>query len=225
MKWFPGDLRREPGYRTCSLSARGLWREMLDIMWHCPERGVLKAGEKVWGAKEIAMEVGAPFTEVEKDLAELYSAGIYSIREDGSIFNRRMCHEEKQRQQVRQRVQKYRDKHSSVTRNGSVTLEKSEVRSQKSEKAEAACTAETAATAFSEIGFDSPFGQRNFQSVWVANFKTKKPDQWLTPVMEATIQQCQERRIGVPPQFYDAKRDVEKQEKAQWDRKFHRTPL
>lgn len=74
-----------------------------------------------------------------------------------------------------------------------------------------ALTAKTAA-AFRCIGFEEPFGQPEFQAVWVKNHDREDP--WLTIKMEATIQECQRKKIGVPPQFYFAKHDVEKTENA-----------
>lgn len=80
-----------------------------------------------------------------------------------------------------------------------------------------------ATAAFSAIGFDAPFGQKKFQQVWEEEYE--KPADWLTMKMESTIQECQRRKIGIPPQFYAAKRDVEARENAEAERKFHRAPL
>jgi hypothetical protein len=88
-------------------------------------------------------------------------------------------------------------------------------------KAEGRTTAEpaeksegTAAAAFRDIGFEKPFGHKRFQQVFLELYPAKRPTEFLTAVMEATIQECQRRKIGVPPQFYDAKRDVEARENA-----------
>jgi uncharacterized protein YdaU (DUF1376 family) len=80
-----------------------------------------------------------------------------------------------------------------------------------------------AAASFSAIGFDQPFGDRRFQTVWIEEYE--KPAEWLTMKMESAIQRCQAGRIGVPPQFYDAKHRVEGEEAATFHRKHHRTPL
>jgi uncharacterized protein YdaU (DUF1376 family) len=79
------------------------------------------------------------------------------------------------------------------------------------------------ATAFHAIGFDEPFGHRSFQHNWVRNFKVaRESGEYLTSAMERTIQQCNSQNIGVPPQFFDAKRDIEKNEVAHFKEK-HRT--
>jgi len=71
---------------------------------------------------------------------------------------------------------------------------------------------ELAAAAFSAIGFSAPFGDRKFQKVFLRRYAARVPGEWLTEVMESTIQACQQEEIGIPPQFYEAKRDVEKRE-------------
>lgn len=68
------------------------------------------------------------------------------------------------------------------------------------------------AAAFRAIGFEVPFGSALFQGIWVNEFCKEAP--WLTMKMEATIQYCQRKHIGIPPQFYSAKHDVEKSEMA-----------
>jgi len=71
---------------------------------------------------------------------------------------------------------------------------------------------ETAAAAFSAIGFAAPFGDKKFQRVFLERYMAQLPGEWLTQVMESVIQKCQQANIGIPPQFYDAKRDVEQRE-------------
>jgi hypothetical protein len=71
------------------------------------------------------------------------------------------------------------------------------------------------ASAFPAIGFDKPFGHPKFKTVWLRKFKERKAGEWLTGLMEEVIQECQKKGIGVPPQFYDAKRDVDARETAE----------
>ena len=70
-----------------------------------------------------------------------------------------------------------------------------------------------AAAAFTDLGFDKPFGQSSFQAVWVTHYMAAvETGNWITQSMEDTIQECQKAGIGIPPQFYEAKHDVEKRE-------------
>ena len=80
------------------------------------------------------------------------------------------------------------------------------------------------APAFLAIGFEKPFGQPAFQEVWLRRFASRNGE-WLTAVMEATIQECNQRKIGVPPQFFDVKHDVEKLEAVEAENKFRTAPL
>jgi uncharacterized protein YdaU (DUF1376 family) len=82
-----------------------------------------------------------------------------------------------------------------------------------------------AAAAFREIGFDQPFGQSSFQTVWYSQYSTaKSAGEWLTSAMEKTIQECQRENIRIPPQFYDAKRSVEKFEQSEFERSHPKRP-
>jgi hypothetical protein len=82
---------------------------------------------------------------------------------------------------------------------------------------------ETAA-AFSSIGFDSPFGDLKFQEVFLRRFANRNGE-WLTQIMEATIQECYRKEIGIPPQFYQAKHEIEEREQAEFENKFRKAPL
>lgn len=81
------------------------------------------------------------------------------------------------------------------------------------------------AAAFDAIGFDKPFGHPKFKAIWLRKFKERKGEEWLTGTMEETIQECQKENIGIPPQFYAAKRDVDAKETAEFSHIHHRTPL
>jgi hypothetical protein len=85
---------------------------------------------------------------------------------------------------------------------------------------------EVVPAAFTAIGFDKSFGHKRFQEIWIRHFsKRTSHDEWLTPVMEATIQECQRKSIGVPPEFFKAKHEIENHENAAANQKYKRTPL
>jgi len=69
------------------------------------------------------------------------------------------------------------------------------------------------AAAFASIGFDQPFGHPKFQTIWLGNY-SQRGNRWLTQVMEATIQECQKSKVSIPPQFFEAKHEIERQENA-----------
>ena len=93
MKWFPGDWRRDAGVQSCSLAARGLWEEMLWIMYEAPERGYLVLRPGVSLEPDLARLVGSTPDEVDELKEQLELKGIYSRDERGIIFSRRMVHD------------------------------------------------------------------------------------------------------------------------------------
>jgi hypothetical protein len=94
---------------------------------------------------------------------------------------------------------------------------------EKRTKEERAEEERISAAAYLAIGFEKPFGQPKFQNIWIRKFKER--GEWLTATMEETIQECQQKNIGIPPQFYDSKRDVETRENAEFYKKYRRAPL
>jgi len=107
---------------------------------------------------------------------------------------------------------------------GNVVLKVAGLREERS-KEEIAEEEEISAAAFNSIGFDKPFGHPKFKTIWLRRFKERKAGEWLTGLMEEVIQECQQKNIGVPPQFYDAKRDVDARETAEFESKHKRVPL
>jgi hypothetical protein len=76
-----------------------------------------------------------------------------------------------------------------------------------------------AAAAFSAIGFDKPIGDRKFQTLLAMRYEDRAGVQeTATDFLEAVLQECQSRAIGVPPQVYAMKRQLEKEDQAQIQR-------
>lgn len=83
------------GLRRCSFAAKGLWMDMLAIMWNEPLRGSMPGSP---GA--VAALVRAEVDEIKPLLHELKKAGVFSVAKDvaahwpevpaGYIVNRRM---------------------------------------------------------------------------------------------------------------------------------------
>lgn len=95
MKFYPSDWRGDAGLRTCSLAARGLWMEMLCLMDEASPRGHLKLGRKKIDIQTLATLVNAPPSRVEKLLAELEKAGVFSVTKRGVIYSRKMVRDQK----------------------------------------------------------------------------------------------------------------------------------
>lgn len=98
MPFYVGDWLKAPDIRALSPSAKGIWIDMLCFMWESKERGVLKFGNKIVDRDMLARMLGFARVLLDPLLDELLELGIYSIREDGAIFSRRMIKDQKIRE-------------------------------------------------------------------------------------------------------------------------------
>ena len=83
--------------RACSLSARGLWIDLLCFMWESTERGYLTLNGRPIPEENIARMVGTTQDMVHILLSELELFAVFSRRPDGAIFSRKMIKDEKLR--------------------------------------------------------------------------------------------------------------------------------
>lgn len=90
LKFYTGDWRQDGALRMASLSARGLWIEMLALMHEARPRGHLLIGTIKPDVEQLAALVSARASDVEAALGELLALGVYSVSEDGVIYSRRM---------------------------------------------------------------------------------------------------------------------------------------
>lgn len=89
MKWFPRDWRSESRLRMCSLSARGLWIELIGYMHEAEPYGHFLIGGKSPSLGEIACLVGRAEREVSQALDELLEQQVCEYV-NGTIISRRM---------------------------------------------------------------------------------------------------------------------------------------
>lgn len=94
MKFYPADWQADPALRSCSLSARGLWVELLAVMQKSERVGYLLVNGKAPTERALAVLCGATPREVSKGLLELEDAGVFSRDDAGVIFSRRMVRDE-----------------------------------------------------------------------------------------------------------------------------------
>lgn len=95
MRWYPADWRSDPRLRMCSLSARGLWIELIGLMHEATPYGHLLVSGVRPNNAQIASLVGAPEEQVVQAMAELSSAGVFSTNKDGVVYSRRMTRDHK----------------------------------------------------------------------------------------------------------------------------------
>lgn len=139
-KFYPQDWRADTKLRLCSRAARGLWIDMLTIMHEAEPRGELLINEIPLDAPRLARLLGEPLEEIEADLKELESAGVFSRKKNKTIYSRRMVSDEKKRRISRENGKKGgnpslgNDGGNSSRDNPPLKAKKLEARSQKLEK-------------------------------------------------------------------------------------------
>jgi hypothetical protein len=74
-QFYTGDWMKDPNLRRCSRAARGMWMDMLCLMFECGDRGVLSVGGVPWSDREIAAAAGGDISEGLECIAELLSKG------------------------------------------------------------------------------------------------------------------------------------------------------
>lgn len=89
-QWYPGDFKRDVAVQACSFEARGLWREMMDLMHDGEPYGHLTAGGIPIKIEELSRIIGKKTREVRAWMDELESRKVFSRTNDGVIFSRRM---------------------------------------------------------------------------------------------------------------------------------------
>ncbi len=93
--FYTGDWLKDPAVRCCSLEARGLWIEMLCLMYESPKRGYLAlANGEPPTSVQLSRMVGASHEDIERLTDELRACCVFSETNDGIIYSRRMVSDE-----------------------------------------------------------------------------------------------------------------------------------
>jgi DNA-binding Lrp family transcriptional regulator len=107
-RWFWNDWWLDPGVRACSVSARGLWIDMLALCAVSPRPGyLLDQDGKPLSICKLAKRVDAPKGSVARWIKELEAKGVLSRDRLGVVFNRRMVRD------VRRETEKKTDRERS----------------------------------------------------------------------------------------------------------------
>lgn len=218
LKFYTGDWIKDANLRRCSPNARAVFIDLLCVMFDCEDRGVLGSNGEPWTEEEVAQAIPGDTFQNLLGVNELLKNNVIRKDDRGFIYSKRMLADEQERQTWKARQNRHREQKTlstpvDVTR---LSRHSSYSCSHSYSKAEEAA-------AFLSIQFDKPIGQPAFKEVWVRHYQGQ--GEWLTDKMEAALQECQEKGIGAPPPFYEAKRYVEALEKAQAELKTRKVPL
>jgi hypothetical protein len=117
--YYPKDWQADSVF-GCSLAARGLWHEMINVMHGCEPYGHLAENGAPMADERIARKCGATVQEYVTLLAELEAAGVPRRTRAGIIYSKRMVEDRLKRDEWRKRQKKHRVKgspsHAPVTR-------------------------------------------------------------------------------------------------------------
>lgn len=92
--FYPRDWLSDPGLRSVSASARGLWIDLLCLLFESEMGHKLDVKTRVDEATLISRMTGVPKKQVAPLLRELETAGVLTRYADGIIYSRRMKREE-----------------------------------------------------------------------------------------------------------------------------------
>ena len=96
-QFYPCDWQKDPALRRCSHAAKGVYIDMLCLMFESSERGVLATAGVPWPDDEVARAVGGDQQQTLSYIRELVDKGVVSRSETGAIYCRRMVRDEHKR--------------------------------------------------------------------------------------------------------------------------------
>lgn len=99
-QWYWDDWFSAFDVRLCSLEARGLWIDMLGIMWKAEIRGTLTVNGRQVDSKTLAKIAGDTEQNVNKLLNELEENDVFSRLRDGTIICRRVFKKSKRKEEI-----------------------------------------------------------------------------------------------------------------------------
>lgn len=97
IKFYPADWQSDERLGMCSLAARGLWMEMLALMHRADPYGHLLVNGMKPSDVQLAALARASADQIRELTQELESAGVFSRTRTGTIYSRRMTHDDKKR--------------------------------------------------------------------------------------------------------------------------------
>jgi hypothetical protein len=94
-QFYPGDWRKDPGLQSLSYHDRGVWMEILCIMFESEQRGKLMLNGKAMPQEALARLLGLDNQILTTTLTTLLTYGVASVDEEtGAITCRRMIRDE-----------------------------------------------------------------------------------------------------------------------------------
>jgi len=99
-QWYWDDWFSSHDVHSCGLAAQGLWINLLGIMFTSQVRGTLAVNGIRMDNKAIAKRFGKNINIINKLVAELEEARVFSRLPDGTIYSRRMYRRSKKKEKI-----------------------------------------------------------------------------------------------------------------------------
>lgn len=96
-QFYPGDWMKDSNLRRCTHAAKGVWIDMLCLMFDSEQRGVLATAGRAWSDSEIALAVGGDHDVTLACIAELTLKGVANRTEGGALYSKRLVRDEHKR--------------------------------------------------------------------------------------------------------------------------------
>ena len=93
-QFYPGDWMKDPALRSMSPLARGIWMDILCVMFESEKRGYLQINGKAPSEEQIARMDGCSGDEISRAMSELREASVFSTTANGVIYSRRIVRDE-----------------------------------------------------------------------------------------------------------------------------------
>lgn len=112
--YYPKDWRADAVF-GCSLAARGLWHEMMNMMHSSERYGYLSNNGLPIPDEAVARYCGCSLQEYQTLLAELFAANVPRRTNTSVIYSKRMVEDHKKREEWKKRQNNHRDRACDVT--------------------------------------------------------------------------------------------------------------
>ena len=100
IQWYVGDWRKDPGVQALDYEHRGVWFEILMLMWESEFRGKLLLNGGPMPDEALARLLGLPLDKTKQILSKLLAYGVADREADTeALYCRRMVRDELERRQ------------------------------------------------------------------------------------------------------------------------------
>jgi hypothetical protein len=120
-QFYPGDWQKDPDLRRCGHAAKGVWVDLLCLMFECEQRGVLATAGTAWTDDEIVRAVGGDHDVTLACLHELIEKRVAHRDDRGAVYSRRLVRDEDIRRQGVTRMKRFRNAHVTGEKHPSST--------------------------------------------------------------------------------------------------------